>query len=204
MWRFLVEGGPIMIPMLLTSIVAVAFIVERGLALQRRKVIPAEIQEALERCQNPEDIEVLKSACQKSPAAFSRLLATAAEHLTWTKTENADALETEARHEVIQLERGLVVLEIVVGIAPLMGLVGTLHGLIRLFGGLGNPGLADSARIAAGIAETLNTTFMGLMIAIPALVSWSYYNKKVENLAVEMESLLEKFLRHHYRRKKKA
>jgi biopolymer transport protein ExbB len=204
MWRFLVEGGPIMIPMVLTSIVAVAFIVERGLALRRNKVIPAEIQEALERYQNPEDIEPLKSACQKSPSAFGRLLAAAAEHLTWTKTENADALETEARHEVVQLERGLVVLEIVVGIAPLMGLVGTLHGLIRLFGGLGNPGLADSARIAAGIAETLNTTFMGLMIAIPALVSWSYYNKKVENLAVEMESLLEKFLRHHYRRKKKV
>jgi biopolymer transport protein ExbB len=204
MWRFLIEGGPIMVPMVLTSIVALAFIIERGLALRRNKVIPLAVQEALERCQTVDDIEGLQTACRQSPATFSRLLAAAAEHLPWPKTENSDALQTEARHEVVQLERGLVVLEIVVGIAPLLGLVGTLHGLIRLFGGLGNPGLADNARIASGIAETLNTTFMGLMIAIPALVAWSYYNKKVENLAIEMESLLEKFLRHQYRRKKKA
>jgi biopolymer transport protein ExbB len=204
MWTFLVNGGPIMIPMVLTSIVALAFIVERGLALRWAQVIPPDLEKAATECATAEDLELLKKACEQRSSAFSRLLFSAADHLNWPKSENTDTLETEARHEVTQLERGLVVLEIVVGISPLLGLVGTLHGLIQLFGGLGNPGLADSARIAAGIAITLNTTFMGLLIAIPALIAWSYYNKKLETMAVEMATLLEKFMRSQYRRKRKV
>src|SRR5678809_945591 len=86
---------------------------------------------------------------------------------------------------VINIERGLVILEIVVGIAPLMGLVGTLHGLISLFAGLGTAGVTDNAALAKGISIALNTTLMGLIVAIPSLVAWSYYNKKVETLAVD-------------------
>jgi biopolymer transport protein ExbB len=90
-------------------------------------------------------------------------------------------------------------LEIVVGIGPLLGLVGTVHGLIRLFGQLGQSGLTDNTKLAAGISVALNTTLMGLLVAIPALVAWSYYSKKVENLAVDMEALLDRFLRQQYR-----
>jgi len=193
-----------MIPMVLTSIVAVAFIIERGLALRWAKVVPPELEQAMLRCpQNRKDIEELRLICLRYPSALSRLLLAAIEHLTWAKEENVDALETQARHEVVGLERYVVMLEIIVGIAPLLGLLGTLHGLIRLFGGLGTPGMADSARIAEGIAITLNTTFMGLMIAIPALIAWSYYNKKIETLAVEMAMLLERFMRNQYRGKGK-
>ena len=94
---------------------------------------------------------------------------------------------------------GVVVLEVVVGIAPLLGLVGTIHGLITLFGDLGSTGLADNSVLARGIAIALNTTLMGLLIAIPSLVAWSYYTKKVETLAVEMETLCDEFLRRQYR-----
>jgi biopolymer transport protein ExbB len=97
------------------------------------------------------------------------------------------------------LERGLVVLEIIVGIAPLMGLVGTIYGLIVLFGGMGKVTAEESATFARGVSLALNSTLMGLLIAIPALAAWSYYSKKVENLAVEMESLCDEFLRKHYR-----
>jgi biopolymer transport protein ExbB len=98
------------------------------------------------------------------------------------------------------LERGLVVLEIIVGIAPLLGLVGTIYGLITLFGGMTTAATAaDAAKFAAGISLALNATLLGLLIAIPALVGWSYYNKKVENLGIEMASLCEEFLRKHYR-----
>src|SRR6185436_17037080 len=106
-------------------------------------------------------------------------------------------------HEVLQLERDLVMLEIVVGIAPLLGLVGTIHGLITLFGDLSRAGLGDNAAMARGIAIALNTTLAGLLIAIPSLVAWSYDNKKVERLAVEMESLCDEFLRRFYRHEEK-
>lgn len=187
-----------MILLVLTSIVGLTFIIERAWALRWRRVIPADVEDMANRCQTPEDLAELKQVCHARPSSYSRLLLTAQDHLQRPRQENVDAIETRARHEVLQLERGLVVLEIVVGIAPLLGLVGTIHGLIRLFGDLGRSGLADNSTLAAGIAIALNTTLTGLLIAIPSLVAWSYYNKKVESLTVEMETLCDEFLRRYY------
>lgn len=183
-----------------TSIVAITFIIERGLALRWKKVIPPEVEDAVERLNGKEGLPRLLQACQAVPSALSRLLIHANEHLGWTKQENIDSIETRARHEVTKLERGLVVLEIVVGIAPLLGLAGTLHGLITLFANLGAGGMGgDNAAIAKGISIALNTTLMGIIVAVPSLIAWSYYSKKVENLAVEMEARCEEFLREQYR-----
>ena len=201
MWEFLTAGGPVMFFLVLVSIAGVAFIIERGLALQWKRVIPPEVEEAIERCNSTEDAAVVERVCRAHPAPLSRLLLLAKEHLGWPKQENSDAIETRARHEVMRLERGLVILEIIVGIAPLTGLVGTLHGLITLFATLGEVGISDNAALAKGISIALNTTLMGLIVAIPSLIAWSYYNKKVETLAVEMEALCEQFLRCQYRDK---
>src|SRR5206468_9112095 len=83
--------------------------------------------------------------------------------------------------------------------APLLGLVGTIAGMMTLFGDLGQTGLNDAGRLAKGIALILNATLMGLLIAIPSLISWSYYSKKVETIAVEMETLCDEFVRRQYR-----
>ena len=91
------------------------------------------------------------------------------------------------------------VLEVTVGIAPLLGLVGTIAGMMTLFAGIGKSGLPEAALLAKGIATILNATLMGLLIAIPSLVFWSYYSKKVEIIAVEMESLCDEFVRRQYR-----
>jgi biopolymer transport protein ExbB len=126
------------------------------------------------------------------------LLLLASEHLDWPKADNVDALQTAARHEIVRLERGLVVLEIIVGIAPLLGLVGTIAGMMTLFGDIGVSGLNDAARLAKGIALILNATLMGLLIAIPSLIFWSYFSKKVEVFAVEMEAICDDFVRRQY------
>ncbi len=199
LWEFLRAGGPIMFFLVLASIVGVAFIIERGLALRWKKVIPPRVENALDTSRTPEDLPRLVEICQNEPSPLSRLILTAQENLRFPKPDNADTVETRARHEITKLERGLVILEIVVGIGPLLGLVGTIHGLIRLFGELGKSGAADNSVLAAGIAVALNTTLMGLLVAIPSLIAWSYYSKKVEVLAIEMETLCERFLRIHYR-----
>ena len=110
-----------------------------------------------------------------------------------------DAVQSRARQEITRLERGLVVLEIIVGIAPLLGLVGTIAGMMTLFGDIGQSGLNDASRLAKGIALILNATLMGLLIAIPSLIFWSYYSKKVETIAVDMETLCDEFVRRQYR-----
>src|SRR5690242_2974605 len=198
MLEFFTAGGVFMIFLLATSVVGLTFIIERGFALRWSKVIPRDVEETMNKCHAPEDLPELRELCEARPSNFSRVLLTAHDHLQRPRQENVDAVETRARHEVLQLERGLVVLEIVVGIAPLLGLVGTIHGLMRLFSDLGRNGLADNSVLAAGIAIALNTTLMGLLIAIPSLIAWSYYNKKVETLTVEMETLCDEFLRRYY------
>lgn len=199
MLQFLEAGGPFMLLLVLTSIVSVAFIIERAFALRRKKVAPDVVEDALERCQTKDDLPNLQVICQQQPSTLSRLVLTAVEHLSLPKADNADCVQTRARHEIVRLERGLVVLEIITGIAPLLGLVGTLHGMIVLFGDIGRLGMGDNSAIARGISITLNTTLMGLLIAIPSLIAWSYFSRRVEAVGVEMETLLDEFLRRQYR-----
>jgi len=185
--------------LILTSIVGVTFIVERGLALRWNRVLPPGVEAALENCRGTEDLATLKQVCLGQPAPLSRVLVVAIEHLDWPREETVDALQTRARHEVVKLERGLVVLEIIVGIGPLLGLTGTIMGMIQLFGGLRQAGLGDSSVFAEGIATALYATLLGLIVSIPSLVAWSYYNRKIERMAVEIASLCDEFLRRQHR-----
>lgn len=182
----------------LTSLVGVTFIVERAWALRWNKVVPREIAESVDTCERSGDVEALRAVCLQKPSPLGRLLLMASDRLGWTKADNVDALQTAARHEIVRLERGLVVLEIIVGIAPLLGLVGTIAGMMNVFGEVGQTGLNDAAKLATGIAFILRATLFGLLIAIPSLIAWSYYSKKIEVLAAEMEALCDAFIRRQY------
>jgi biopolymer transport protein ExbB len=190
----------VIIALSLTSIVAVTFIVERCIALRWRRNVPQEVGAAVENYNSATDLPILRQVCHQHPSALSRLLLVCAEHLHWPWEENVDLLQTRARHEIVRLERGLVVLEIIVGIAPLLGLVGTIVGMMQAFGDIGQASVTDAARLAQSIALILRATLLGLLIAIPSLIAWSYYSKKVETIAVEMETLCDEFLRRNYRK----
>ena len=186
----------------LTSVVGLAFIVERGLALRWGKVVPPAITAALAACKSRDDVEKLRNLCERQPSPLGRLLLFAADHLNWPRAENVSSLETAARREIVRLERGLVVLEIIIGIAPLLGLVGTIIGMMTVFNDIGEAGLSNASKLAQGISLILKATLIGLLIAIPALVAWGYFSKKVEVLAVEMETLCDEFIRRQYSEKK--
>ncbi len=190
--------------LVITSIVGITFIVERGLALRWKLVIPPGVEAALENCRGTEDVSTLKQVCLGQPSPLSRVLVVAIEHLDQPREETVDALQTRARHEVVKLERGLVVLEIIVGIGPLMGLTGTIIGMISLFSSLNQAGLGDSSVFAKGIATALYATLLGLIVSIPSLVAWSYFNRKVERMAVEIASVCDEFLRRQHRLRRKG
>ena len=128
------------------SIIGLGFIIERGRALRWEKVVPPEVETAVESCQSRNDVPMLRRVCEQNNSPLGRLLLVAMDHLDQPKADNADAVQTQARHEITQLERGLVVLEIIVGIAPLLGLVGTIVGMMAAFSGLGATGLNDVLR----------------------------------------------------------
>ncbi|MEI6561726.1 MAG: MotA/TolQ/ExbB proton channel family protein [Verrucomicrobiota bacterium] len=203
--QFIVHGGFFMYLLLACSVVSVATMILRGRALRREAVIPSWLWNRIEALQPGEtgpSLERLGQTVRNDPSALSRITEVAIQHLEWPRMENMEAVQTRARHEVIRMETGLVVLEVIVGIAPLLGLLGAVSGLVTVFGTLGaSETISDPRTIAKGISEALNTTIAGLSIAIPSLIAYSYFSKKVETFSVEMESIVGEFLAKCYSRK---
>ncbi len=182
----------------LTSVISLTFIIERGWALRRGIILPTPLLDSLDHCRTRADVNtVLRFAQQHQNTPLARLTTTAIEHLEWAKADNVEALQTRARHEVSKMERGLIVLEIITGIAPLLGLVGTVVGLIDIFSTMAS-GETEATAFAQGISTALWATLSGLSIAIPSLITWSIYNKRIETYGIEMETQLDVFLRRQY------
>ena len=188
---FFARGGFFMILLGLCSVVSLAVILHRAAALRRARVLPPVIEEAVEAVEpGGERSDALLRLVSGDPSALGRIVHTCLRHLGWSKSENVEAVQTRARHEVVRLESGLVELEIATGIGPLLGLLGTVSGLVTVFGHLGTGGaMPDPRGVAAGIAEALNTTIVGLCIAIPSLIAHSHFSRRIESMAAEMEGL---------------
>jgi biopolymer transport protein ExbB len=191
MVNFMNKGGLFMWPLLFCSIVTVATIVLAALTLRERKVLPLVIESEIERLTPGGNAERLVRIVNDDNSSLAGVVRTALQHLRWPRSENIESVQTRARRELVRLERGLIVLEVVTGIAPLIGLIGTVSGLVHVFSGLGlSTGASDTKAVALGISEALNCTIFGLSIAVPALIGFSYFSKKIEVMSVEMESLV--------------
>jgi biopolymer transport protein ExbB len=188
---FFIKGGLFMWPLLACSIVAVTTIILRGIALREKNVMPLVIQNEIERLAPGASPERLMRVVSQDQSSLARITRVALQHLRGPRSENVEVVQTRARHEMVRLEKGLIVLEVIVGIAPLLGLIGAVSGLVHVFSHLGlSSGAADTRQIALGIAEALNATVFGLSIAVPTLIAFSYFSKKVEVMSVEMETLV--------------
>lgn len=190
-WTFFSTGGIFMWPLLACSVVAIAVIILRGIALRRKYVLPLVIESEIERLVPGGSAERLARIVQQDDSTLAKIVRTALQNLRAPRNETVEVVETKARHEMIVLERGLIVLEIITGIAPLLGLIGAVAGLVRVFSALGiSTGASNTQAIALGIAEALNATVFGLSIAVPTLIAFSYFSKKIEVMSVEIETLV--------------
>ena len=205
-YRFFAGGGFFMILLLVCSVVSVAVIILRGLALRRALVVPPEIEKEIEalRHDDPDGVVRLSRLVRNDLSALGRIAQTGLQHLSWPKSENVEAVQTRARHSIVRLEGGLFILEVIVGIAPLLGLLGAVSGLVKVFAAFGDTAAGQDPRmIARGISEALSTTIVGLAIAIPSLIAHSYFSKKIEAMAADMESLVADLLAKCYYHKQK-
>lgn len=198
-WFF--KGGVVMWPLLACSIAAVAIILERSWALQRRRVLSAPLVEALHRQPRPTDLtERLRHLAEHDRTVLGALARTALTHAWLTKSENLEAVQAMARQQMGRMERGLTTLALVVELGPLLGLLGAVSGMVRVFGDIARHGLADPQLISGGISEALIATFTGLAISIPALVAYMYLRRRIDLLALEMERHMDELLKHLYHR----
>jgi len=183
--NFFVHGGIFMGFLVLLSVVSLTIILWRAMALRSGAVLPIAIELAVEHMTSRSSLPRVAATIEAHPSPLGRVLEVVLRHKDWSREENAQAVQIRARHEVMHLETGLVFLEIATGIAPLLGLLGTLSGLVHIFGGLG----ADPAQVARGISEALNATIAGLAIAVPCLIAFNYFSRKVETMAITMETI---------------
>ncbi|HUU26858.1 MAG TPA: MotA/TolQ/ExbB proton channel family protein [archaeon] len=181
------QGGILMYPLAVCSILAVAIILERHFNLGRRKIIRPEIIQVIENIRGPEDLGLAYSICEKNMGPFSEVVLTALEMKDLPKEEIKEAITDTGRQQTRRLERGLVVLETVAGVSPLLGILGTVFGMIQIFRNITQFGIGQASALAGGIQVALITTAAGLLIGIPALVGFNYYSNKVEGLVLELE-----------------
>src|SRR5256886_2818171 len=188
---FFQRGGLFMWPLLICSIVALTTIILRGFALREKNVMPLVIESEIERLMPGGSADRLMRIVENDQSSLARIARVALQHLRSPRSENVEAVQTRARHEMVILEKGLIVLEVIVGIAPLLGLIGAVSGLVHVFSHLGlSSGASDTRQIALGIAEALNATAFGLSIAVPTLIGFTYFSRKVEVMSVGMETLV--------------
>lgn len=190
------QGGWIMAPLGLCSLAALAIVIERAFALRRNKVIPPEIVRILHEFGTGGGATPSHSlaVCQRTPGAFARI---AEELIQARHLHHAQLLETMhavGRTHVARLERGLTALEIIAGASPLLGLLGTVLGMVTVFDAITQEGLGNPQILAAGISKALVTTIAGLCVAIPTLAFHGLYSKRVDELAIEMQERATAFL----------
>jgi len=181
------RGGIMMYPLILASIIALVFIIERAVALRKRKIIIPEIISVVDNFSSIKDIEFAKNVCSKYKGALSNLLNIALDNYAIPKSQVRELLEDQGRQDIRDLEKGLGILETIAAIAPLMGLLGTVIGMIQVFAVIKDQGIGQTAALSGGISEALLTTVTGLFIGIPVLIAYNYFTSKSENLILDVE-----------------
>jgi biopolymer transport protein ExbB len=199
MLELFIKGGVMMYPLILSSILALAFIIERFWYLRRKKILVPEIVGVLDQINSPADLNLAKSVCKKFEGPFSRILQTGIENQDLPPDELRALVEDDGRQEVRTLQRGLVTLETIANAAPLLGLLGTVLGMIKVFDIIETLGVGQAKALSGGISEALITTATGLFIGIPVLVAYNYFNSRSEAFVLDMEKyvlvLLNKLIR---------
>ena len=178
-------GWPIW-PLLLASILAVAFIIERSVALRRSKVVPEGLLQSIvaEYRQSGVSEEMITRVARHSP--LGRVLSAGLRNVKSTRDAMKESIEEAGRGVTHELERFLTSLGTIASIAPLMGLFGTIVGMIEIFGAQ-SPSASNPIQLAQGISIALYNTAMGLIVAIPSMIFYRHFRAKVDSLVVEME-----------------
>ena len=185
--EWLMGGGPIMIPIFLCSIVAVAVVLERAVSLRKNRILRPELIEVIEAIRGPEDIAVIYNRCNILKGPFSAIIKRAISNTHLSREEKVLDIQATGRQEARVLERMLVVLEIITAITPLLGLLGTVLGMSQVFDVIAEVGLGETKAFSSGIAQALRTTIVGLGVAIPSLIAYTSFDKKVDSMILEME-----------------
>ena len=187
MFEIVKAGGIVMVPLILCSILAAAITLERLWTLRSQRVVPEELVDKVWRWVENRTLSDKQIVALQQHSPLGRVLAAGLSNRHRDRSLMIEAIEDVGRHVAHELERYLNTLGTIAAITPLLGLLGTVTGMIRTFKAITVAGVGNPAAMASGIAEALITTAAGLMIAIPALVAYRYLRGRVDGHVIEME-----------------
>ena len=194
-YHSLAQGGIVMIPLSICSILALAIIIEKFIVLRKRKVFNPEIASVIKNIASPDDFPLALSVCNNYNGPFSHLISIILKNFHQPLDDIKEDVADQARQEINFLERGLGILETVAAIAPILGLLGTVFGMIRVFGDISTQGVGDAASLSSGISEALISTAVGLSIGIPTLVFYNYFFQRANSIILELEKVSNELIR---------
>lgn len=180
-------GGWLMAPIILCAIIAMGIMLERFWTLKQKRVIPDDLTRKVWDWVRNDELERnrIQSLHQGSP--LGQILAAGLINRDRERVVMKDSIEDTGRHVVHELERYLDTLGTVAAVSPLLGLLGTVIGMVKVFAEIKIQGVGNPTVLAGGISEALITTAAGLTVAIPALIGYRYYRSRVDTLVVDME-----------------
>ena len=181
------QGGWVMWPLLAVSLAALACVLYCLATLRRTKALTPALAAVAERLDREEDCPSALAACAREGGVFAEILSVAIRSRALPKAEAESMVEAAGRRAAHVLSFGAAGLELFSGIAPLLGLLGTVSGMYNLLTRISEAGVKEIGLISGGIAEALITTIAGLIIGIPALVAFSYFSRRADELILSME-----------------
>lgn len=182
------KSGPLFYVLALCSLIATVVTIERLLALRRGRVMPRHIVDVLESIQMGKDLTVAIEMCRRNPGVLSNIMLAGLENAQRPWEEVRDAVLDAGRQETPALERNLYWLQTVAQAAPLLGLLGTVFGMITMFAATSLAGLGDAKVLSGGISQAMFTTAEGLSIGVPALVAYNYLVARSDRYVTEIET----------------
>ena len=187
MLELIKAGGWLMVPILLCSVAAMAIIAERFWTLQPKRIAPHNLVLTVWQLANRGELDNERMKSLQAESALGRILAAALSARDASRDIMKEQIEDVGRHVVHELERYLNTLGTIASITPLLGLLGTVIGMIKVFAVITTQGVGDPGVLAGGISEALITTAAGLTVAIPSLMFYRYFRGRIDALVVTME-----------------
>ena len=187
MFELVKSGGWVMGPLLLCSVVATAIVAERFWALRKQRICPRNLVEQIWQWAKAGQMDVMRISSLRGSSPLGRVLAAGLMNRHYSREVMKESIEEAGRHVVLELEKYLNTLGTIASISPLLGLLGTVLGMIKIFTAIHAVGVGSPTEMAGGLSEALITTVTGLIVAIPSLMFYRHFQRRVDELVSSME-----------------
>lgn len=187
MLELIQKGGPVMYPLILCSVIALAIVVEKFVNLSRANIDSEKLMEKIKEKIEKNDFIQAIAICEATPGPIARVISTAVKLKDSPQEQIKEGIKETVLGEIPRMEKFLPTLSTIITVSPLLGLLGTITGLMKLFGVIARGGIGDSAALSVGIAEALITTATGLIIAITFLIFHNFLATKIDSIINDIE-----------------